>query len=166
MKSLKLLPTKRRSAAALYCPAILSLITLALTIPAITFLAAIPPANAEEAAKKSIAIELNAQQQVGTACQLNFIIKNTLGTAIDDLTFEIVLFDTNAQISSIMTARSGTLPDGKTRVKRYALKDKNCKEISQILINDVKACKGEALSPEICLAALTTSSRTDSKLEL
>ena len=69
-------------------------------------------------------------------------------------------------VSSIMTAKSGTLPDGKTRVKRYALKDKKCNEISQILINDVKACKGEALSPKICLAALTTSSRTDSKLEL
>lgn len=122
-------------------------------------------ANAEETAR-SIAIELNAQQQVGTACQLNFVIKNTLGTAIDDLTFEMVLFDSNAQISSIMTAKSGTLPDGKTRVKRYALKDKKCNEISQILINDVKACKGEALSPKICLAALTTSSRTDSKLEL
>lgn len=140
-----------------------------LSLTAILYAAAVitaPSAHAEGQSGQAIAIELNAQKQTGTACQLNFVIKNTLGTAIEDLTFELVLFDTEAQITSIMTARSGNLPNGKTRVKRYALKDKSCKDIGKILINDVKSCKGEALTPGKCLSALSASSRTDSKLEL
>lgn len=141
-------------------PALLAL--LALLLPASAL--AEQPSPATDTGK--INLELNAKEQSGDACRISFVIKNSLSAAIEDLTLELVLFNNNHQISKILQIKSSALPRGKTRVKRYAIKGLTCDSLGRVLINDVVSCKGEGLSPQGCLSALKTSSRTTSKLEL
>ncbi len=108
-------------------------------------------------------IELNAQAQQGAACRVSFVLKNNMRQAITGLEFELVLFDNNQQVKSILVINVGTLPVGKTRVRQYGLKNVDCTQISRFLLNDIKVCEGAGLTPQSCLTRLNLSSRTSTK---
>ena len=120
----------------------------------------------QSSAKETIFLELNAQKQVGTACLISFLMKNGLTKNIDELVFELVVFDENQQVSSFLLIKTGELPAQKSRVKRYKLQGVSCQKLSRLLINDIKHCKGDDLSPKFCLQKLTLNSRTTAPLGL
>jgi len=105
-------------------------------------------------------VELNNIQKSSAGCRLSFVMKNALKPDIEDLSLEIVLFDKKARVSRILTLKTGALPQGKTRVKRFDIRGGQCHDISRILINSVETCKGEGLSPDVCLKALAPSTIT------
>ncbi len=115
---------------------------------------------------KLIEMELNAQKQQGDHCQISFVMKNNLETSIKQLSMELVLFDQSSQVLNLLLLNSGPLPQQKTRVKQFVLKQTRCDSIGQFLINDVKQCEGEDLTPQKCLGTLKLNSRTKSKLGL
>lgn len=118
----------------------------------------------EKAKPHSIFIELNSQEQIGGNCQVSFVMKNSLSVLIQEFAFELVIFNQNQKISKLLLLKSGELPKGKTRVKIYGLKAMNCNNISRFLVNDIKECSGENLTPKLCLQALQLNSRTSAKL--
>ena len=105
-------------------------------------------------------VELNNIQKSSTGCRLSFVMKNSMRADIENLSFEIVLFDNNSRVNRILTLKGGALPYNKTRVKRFDIRKALCPDISRILINSVEACKGNGLNPTVCLKALTTSTLT------
>lgn len=93
-------------------------------------------------------------------------MRNQLGAELELLTLELVLFNKQQQVQSLLLLKSETMPNMKTNVRQYVLRNVNCDQIGKILINDVKACKGEGLSPSHCLKSLKLNSRTSTKMEL
>lgn len=114
--------------------------------------------------KANIFIELNALDQQDNSCKVSFVLKNNLTVPIREMLLELVLFNQSHQVKSIISIKSGALPVGKTRVKQYGLKAITCSQIGHLLINDIKACQGEGLTPAKCLSLLKLSSRTKAKL--
>lgn len=112
---------------------------------------------------KKLLIELNSQKQVGTSCQVSFLMKNDLGQEIKQFTFEIVIFDENQQVVKLLVLNSGELIAGKTRVKRYGLKNVNCQKVSRYLVNDIKQCDAKGFTPKLCLQSLELTNKTTAK---
>ena len=129
------------------------------------FSLSIIPSYAEEkqTPKKTLFVELNSQKQVGPNCQVSFVMKNDLGEELKQFVFEVVIFDENQQVVKLLVLKSGELIKGKTRVKRYGLKNLTCKKISRYLINDIKQCDVKGFTPKLCLQSLVLTNKTTSK---
>ena len=120
-------------------------------------------ASLNAASTKKLMIELNSQKQVGTSCQVSFLMKNDLDQEIKQFIFEIVIFDENQQVVKLLVLNSGELIKGKTRVKRYGLKNVNCQKVSRYLINDIKQCDAKGFTPKLCLQSLELTNKTTAK---
>ncbi len=128
---------------------------------------ALTPAHADtekKASQPSLVVELNNLEAKEAACRLSMLIENQLGAALDELTFELVLFDKDQRITSQLAVKAGALPKDKSRVMQFDLQAVSCTDIGRILFNSISKCSGPALTPEQCLAATTTRSRTEVKL--
>ncbi len=117
----------------------------------------------KQASNKSLFVELNSQNQVGPNCQVSFLMKNGLGEDLKQFSFEVVIFNEKQQVEKLLVLKSGELSEGKTRVKRYGLKNLICGKISRYLINDIKQCDAKGFTPKLCLQALILSNKTTSK---
>ncbi len=113
---------------------------------------------------QTLFIELNALNQQQQSCRLSFVMKNNLNSAIEELAMEVVLFNQSQQVTSMLLIKSQKMPVRKTLVRQYSLKNTQCSSISQVLVNDVKVCRGQNLTGETCLQSLDLSSRTSAKL--
>lgn len=123
--------------------------------------------KAEEGKTKqsqTLFIELNALNQLNQACRLSFVMKNNLNAAIEELAMEVVLFNQSQQVTSMLLIKNKKMPVRKTLVRQYNLKNTQCSSISQVLVNDIKVCRGQNLTAETCLQSLDLSSRTSAKL--
>ncbi len=129
-------------------------------------LLAVPAAPALAEGDEAITLELNGAETVSDACRATFVVRNGLSTAIDELGLEIVVFDEKGGVSDMTALNLGAMPAGKTRVLRFRVAKRGCDGVSSLLINDVRACKGEGLDPAVCLSRLKTSSRIDIGLGL
>lgn len=118
------------------------------------------PAQADEALDGQIQIELNAADQNGAACRVSFLFKNTLDRPIADLALELVLFDTDGRVMSMLTANAGAFPIGKSRLRQFDLRDRACDTVGRILLNDVTRCEADGLTPQKCTTAARPTSRT------
>jgi hypothetical protein len=108
-----------------------------------------------------LVLELNTLEGTDQGCRLTFVVKNEFDTALNQLRFELALFDSNSRVSSVIVLDAGALPKNKTRVKRFNLPDLSCSDISRVLLNDITECKGEALTAAKCLSQAEISSRSD-----
>ncbi len=115
--------------------------------------------------KPRLMIELNSLTQQDKTCQVSFVMKNNLQAPLEQLSLELVLFNQQQQVQSLLLLSSTDMPDNKTSVRQYALKQIKCRNISKFLINDVKDCRGQNLTPALCLKSLVLDSRTSAKLE-
>ena len=116
------------------------------------------------AADKGIQIELNNAKVMDAGCRMSFVMQNRLEHRIEELTFEIVLFDAAGSVSQFLVLNAGSLPAGKMRVRQFDLKQHACTDISKVLVNDVKICKGAGLNANACLDLIAPSSSTSIKL--
>ena len=105
-------------------------------------------------------LELNALQQSDTGCRITFLAENRLGSEIGKSSFELALFGAEGGIDRLVALDFGVLPDGKSRVVQFELKQLDCDDIGRVLVNDITACEGGELTPATCLAALVPSTRT------
>ena len=134
-----------------------------MTPPAVlvAVLASAPQASADDG---SIDIQLNTAKASEQGCRVSFVLQNKLQHRIEELTFEIVLFDASGGVSEFLLLKAGSLPTGKMRVRQFDLKNHACSDISRVLVNDVKACQGEGLTTSACLDWIKPSSATSIKL--
>jgi hypothetical protein len=121
---------------------------------------AVTPAVAQEPAG-TIALELNALQPADGGCRISFVATNGIGVEIARAGFEVALFGADGGIERLVSLDFQQMPEGKTKVLQFVLKDLDCDGITRVLVNDVGACDGEGLDPRRCLEALRPSTRLD-----
>ncbi|MBN8999443.1 MAG: hypothetical protein J0H54_08600 [Rhizobiales bacterium] len=122
------------------------------------------PAGAQ-AAGGTIALELNDAGANAGACRLSFVIANSQKAAIDDMALELVLFDPDGRVERFVVVRSGKVPAGRSRVRQFDIPATSCDGIARVLINDVKECAGEGLTPAACGDRIEVGSRTKIRLD-
>jgi hypothetical protein len=123
-------------------------------------------AGAQEGGQPEIGLELNTLEQTDDGCRLTFVIRNGMAEPIEALSFELALFDSNGTVRSVIALNAGAMPAGKTRVRRFNLRNVVCADVSRLLLNDITECDGGGLSPADCLRRLKASSRTDADFSL
>ncbi len=128
-------------------------------IAAIAVMLAGAQARAQEATGQ-LGLELNALQQGEAGCRITFLANNGLDGEITRSTFELALFGMGGGIDRLVSLQFETLPQGKSKVVQFELKDLACADLTRVLVNDITACEGGLLTPPDCLAALVTSTRT------
>ena len=111
----------------------------------------------------ALKIELNGLEQVDKACRMTFVVENALAVTITKAVFEVALFDAKGLVERLMVLDFRDLPKGRTRVRQFDAADTSCGAVSRILVNDATECAGEGLDPGACIAALTTSTTTQTK---
>jgi hypothetical protein len=116
-------------------------------------------AEAEKAKQSGISLELNSLKSVGSGCRIAFVIHNGYEVAISDLGFELVLFDKNQFVTTVLSVKAGALPRSKTRVKQFDIGKVDCGNVGRILLNDFDQCKGEGLDAPACLKSVKLTSR-------
>ncbi len=127
-----------------------------LALVAVTALSVAPAAAIEPG---QFGLELNALQQSEAGCRITFLAENRLGSEIGKSSFELALFGADGSIDRLVALDFGALPEGKSRVVQFELKQLACDEIGRVLVNDITACEGGDLTPAACLAALVPSTR-------
>ncbi|PWW03846.1 hypothetical protein DFR52_101535 [Hoeflea marina] len=108
----------------------------------------------------SISLELNKAGDEAGACRTTFVAVNRLGGALDELAYEIVVFDGDGLVDRLVRFDFGAMAADKTTVKRFDLPGLSCGAVGRLLVNDAAACKGDGVEPQACLAGLKTASRT------
>lgn len=109
-------------------------------------------------------LELNTVQTVEAACRLTFVAQNATGTAIDDVSFETVIFDRSGGVVTLALYNFGDLPAGLPRVRRFLVSELGCDKIGRVLINGVNTCVAGGSDSGICAETLILHSRTDVEL--
>jgi hypothetical protein len=132
-----------------------------LCITATAAFALFPALTPAAAQTGSFGLELNNLEDVDGACRLTFLANNETGVALDQTSYEVVVFDETGAVSQRLILEFGRLPENKTKVVQFML-DRGCDRISRLLLNDVVECvaTGGGEVPQ-CLDALVPSSRVD-----
>jgi len=125
---------------------------------------AVTPVHAEEQARPSLSIDLNALEQVGKSCRLVFVASNRTGVSIDELSLETVLFNTAGTVDRFALFDFQALPEGKTRVRQFDLPDVRCGDIGRLLINGTASCRGQALKGTECMDQLELKSSSGTEI--
>jgi uncharacterized protein (DUF2141 family) len=137
-----------------------------LAIGSLAALAIASATAAQEQETGKLLLELNALQPSETGCRVTFLAVNNLGLPLEKSAFEVALFDAAGAIDRLVSLDFKALANGKTKVLQFELQDLDCDQVSRILVNDVGACEGAGVSPDACLAQLTTSTRTKTQFGL
>ena len=111
------------------------------------------------AQERAISIELNDVSNADTACRLVFVAINNSGVLLEKASYDFVTFDTAGKVGRSITFHFGRLPLGKTKVVQFDLPGQSCESISRLLVNDIAECKVDGKASDICIDALTTSTR-------
>ncbi len=119
--------------------------------------------GAAQDGEAALKVELNGLEQVDKACRMTFVVENALAATITKAVFEVALFDAKGLVERLMVLDFRDLPKGRTRVRQFDAADTSCGGVSRILVNDATECAGEGLDPEACIAALRTSTTTQTK---
>ena len=106
-----------------------------------------------------IQLELNSLAPNENACRVTFVIKNDQPQTLDQLAFEMVLFDTKGGVDRMTKFDFGKLLPQKTIVKRFDLSDTKCTEIGRVLVNKASLCKSASQAVD-CNTLLETTNRT------
>src|SRR6056297_1660106 len=122
-------------------------------------LAAPAPLAAQEAGE--FTLELNNTEAVEGGCRLTFVAQNGTGTALDQTSYDVAVFDETGTVSDRLILEFGRLAPDKTRVVQFLL-GRGCGQVSRLLLNDAEDCvTADGADSRICMDALSASSRTD-----
>lgn len=117
------------------------------------------PALAQEDAKPSLLLELNAVQPSEKGCRLTFVVMNKLGAELSRAAFEVALFNELGVVDRLTVLDFKELPSGKTKVTRFELAGTDCGKVTRVLVNSATECQGVGIEPASCMRQLTTSSK-------
>lgn len=122
--------------------------------------AILSPVDGGASEESLISLELNRLSSTGDRCVATFVAHNRLGSDLEKLGFEIVLFDCDGLVDRLTKFNFGALADGKTIVRQFEISGILCEDISQILINGASTCTGANLDPTACDKRLKVSNKT------
>jgi hypothetical protein len=107
----------------------------------------------------NIEIELNTAADVEGGCRLTYVITNSSLIALDEVSYEVAVYDTDGIVKKLLVLEFGLLPGGKTRVVQFDLADQPCAGVSRILVNGPVECLGGGAEQTICRDNQILSSR-------
>ncbi|WAP70232.1 hypothetical protein [Jiella pelagia] len=116
--------------------------------------------TAQPETQNRLSLELNNAVDEAGLCRLSYVAVNSTSQPLETVSYDVVVFDTNGQVSQFLVLQFGQLPAGKTKVVQFDLADQPCDGISRILVNDVAECQTSQGNAGICMDALSPSSRT------
>ena len=131
---------------------------------ATVMLLACDPAIAQQNAETSpsFGVELNKLEQTGAACRSYMVLSNRTGVTLDQLSLDLVVFDTDGVIDRRLAVELGPVQAGRTRVKVFDMAGLDCGRVARVLLNDVLTCRPERVDDATtCDAALRLSARGD-----
>lgn len=131
----------------------------AVTAAALLMAAGTSTAAFAEEPVSSLSLELNNLTDSATGCLATFMARNALQQKLDEVAFEVVLFDTDGRVDRLLVLDFSPLTQGKTRVRQFELAGTKCNGISRVLVNDAAACSGAAIDPHSCIEQLETTAR-------
>lgn len=140
-----------------------ALILAASLSPLLALPMSIPSTAAEEG---GLEIALNRVNASESACRFTFVFRNSLGAAINEAAFELVVFTSDGQIDRFVQISTGAMPKGKMRAKQFDFDKLDCTKVSRVLVNDVKTCNGQGLDPALCLSKLKVTGNKSIELVL
>jgi len=111
------------------------------------------------AAGGSFMLELNNAQTEGQGCRLTYVATNESGMDIEEIGYEVAVFDTEGVVDRLLILEFGRLADGRTKVVQFDLTEAGCEGISRLLVNGVAACTAADGSEPDCLGMLRTEAR-------
>ncbi|SLN64710.1 hypothetical protein TRL7639_03627 [Falsiruegeria litorea R37] len=106
-----------------------------------------------------LVLELNTVEDVGSACRLSFVAKNTTGQQIEKAVFETVIFDSTGSVVSLKLFDFRDLPMDRPRVRQFDLTDMACGDLGQALINGTSSCVVGGVESTLCQSSLSLKSR-------
>ena len=117
-----------------------------------------------EAAAQTLDIELNKLTDAGGQCMASLLLTNRLSETLDQVRFDLYVFDKAGVIARRLLLDTGPMRTGKTTVASFALIDQPCGNVSRLLVSDVPVCKTPAGASVDCVAALNLTSRAAAPL--
>lgn len=136
-----------------HCLALLGAAILAVS-PALT------PAHAQQE-NGVFDLELNNTEAVEDGCRLTFVARNGTGTALEQTSYDVAVFDDTGAVSDRLILEFGRLAPDKTRVVQFLL-SRGCGQVSRLLLNGAEECvTSDGADSRICMDALQGSSRTE-----
>jgi hypothetical protein len=122
-----------------------------------------PPARAQESAPASgtsLTLELNTANDVETGCRLALVAYNGTATALDEVSYEVVVFDGNQRVSQFVLFEFGALARRKTKVVQFDIANAKCVDISRLVLNNASRCQAAGGTVPICLDEVVPTTRT------
>lgn len=119
---------------------------------------------APAASSQAVDVELNKLEQVSNACRAYLVTQNLTDRAFDSFKLDVVMFDNNGIVAKRLAVQLGPMPAGKTSLKVFDIPGLGCKQIGQLLLNNVLECsvdtgKGPPKERDDCLSLISVSQR-------
>ena len=113
-------------------------------------------------AAEDLGLELNAREAVEGSCRLTFVTRNETGTALEELSVELALFDPSGALADRLILEFGAVPADRPRVVQFLL-ERACDGVGRLMLNDVDRCRasGEGADLPACAERLAPASRID-----
>ncbi|MGE0724272.1 MAG: hypothetical protein AB7O45_07845 [Alphaproteobacteria bacterium] len=121
-------------------------------------------AGAPAAADPSIGIELNRLEERGADCRAYLVLNNRGKDAYEAFKLDLVVFDKGGVIARRLAVDIGPLRAEKRGVKVFDLGGLACRDVSQILVNDVIECSGAKGREGECVGMIELNSRASAEL--
>jgi len=120
------------------------------------------PAAAQDDDSPTLGVELNKLEQTGAACRSYMVLSNRTDATLDQLSLDLVVFDTDGVIDRRLAVELGPVQAGRTRVKVFDMADLDCDRVARVLLNDVLTCRPDRMGDATtCDGALRVSGRGD-----
>ena len=116
------------------------------------------PATAQ-AVDDSIYLELNSAAPIETGgCRLTFVISNTTETGLSQISYQLGIFDSNQIVQNLLIMSFGEMQAGRTKIVLFDISNRECADISRLLINAVETCTdaGSGDASAVCEQNLAT----------
>jgi hypothetical protein len=107
-------------------------------------------------------LELNTSADIPEGCRLTFVATNNTDIALTQAAYEVAAFNAEGVVAALLVLEFGALPLGKTRVVQFDIPAMTCEGLSRILVNAQDTCESEAGKHEVCIKALSATSRIQS----
>jgi hypothetical protein len=107
-----------------------------------------------------VTIELNKLETVESACRAYLVFRNATQSSFSAFRLDLVLFGKDGVISRRLAVEAAPLAPGRTSVKLFDIQGVGCGDISQVLLNDIVACKDASGDRTDCMGSVDLVSKT------
>jgi hypothetical protein len=112
------------------------------------------------AQQSGLEIELNKIEQFESGCRLTFKSTNRMSVGLQSFSLEVYLLDTKGVALQSVQFSFGSIAATKARFAKFDLKDRPCKDIGGIFVNEFKSCKAETDIAQQCRDTLSLKNLT------